>query len=87
MCNLYSITSSQAAIRQLARASRDLTGNLPPLPAVFPDQMAPVVRTGGDGQRELVMMRWGLGTSWHLYACNSARYRLNCSIGASAATQ
>ena len=58
MCNLYSITSSQAAIRQLARAMRDLTGNLAP-PAIFPDQMAPVVRTGPDGVRELVMMRWG----------------------------
>ena len=59
MCNLYSITSSQAAIRELARAMRDLTGNLAPLPAVFPDRMAPVVRTGPDGVRELVMMRWG----------------------------
>jgi putative SOS response-associated peptidase YedK len=59
MCNLFSITSSQAAIRQLARAMRDVTGNLPPMPAVFPDQMAPVVRTGADGVRELVMMRWG----------------------------
>jgi putative SOS response-associated peptidase YedK len=59
MCNLYSVTSSQAAIRELSRAMRDLTGNLAPLPAVFPDQMAPVVRTGADGVRELVMMRWG----------------------------
>jgi putative SOS response-associated peptidase YedK len=59
MCNLYSVTSSQAAIRQLARAIRDLTGNLQPQPAVFPDQLGPVVRTGPDGVRELVMMRWG----------------------------
>ena len=62
MCNLYSVTSSQEAIRALARAMgeyRDLTGNLEPLPAVFPDQMAPVVRTAPDGARELVMMRWG----------------------------
>jgi len=34
--------------------------NLPPLPAVFPDQMAPIVRTGTDGERELVMARWGM---------------------------
>jgi len=62
MCNLYSVTSSQEAIRALARAMgeyRDLTGNLEPLPAVFPDQMAPVVRTAADGARELGMMRWG----------------------------
>src|ERR1700712_3399676 len=59
MCNLYSITSSQAAIRQLTRTIRDLTGNLEPLPAVFPNRMAPVARVAPDGVRELVMMRWG----------------------------
>jgi putative SOS response-associated peptidase YedK len=59
MCNLYAITKSQEAIRQAAKALRDKAGNLPPLPGIFPDQMAPVVRTGEDGKRELVMMRWG----------------------------
>src|SRR5580692_11762099 len=39
--------------------STNLTGNLPPLPAIFPDKMAPVVRTAPDGVRELIMMRWG----------------------------
>lgn len=37
MCNLYSLTKGQAAIRELARAMRDTTGNLPPLPGIFPD--------------------------------------------------
>lgn len=59
MCNLYSLTRTQDEMRQLARALRDLTGNLPPLPAIFPDTMAPVVRTAGDGVRELALMRWG----------------------------
>ena len=59
MCNLYSLTKGQAAIRDIARAMRDTTGNLPPLPGIFPDQMAPVVRTARDGERELAMMRWG----------------------------
>ena len=59
MCNLYSLTRSQDEIRQLAGAMRDLTGNLPPLPAIFPDSMAPVVRTAEDGARELATMRWG----------------------------
>ena len=58
MCNLYSLTKSQAAIREWTRAMR--AGNLPPLPGIFPDMMAPVVRTGGDGQRELTMARWGM---------------------------
>jgi len=60
MCNLYSITHSQEALRRLFRVNRDLTGNLPSLPAVFPDTMAPVVRIARDGGRELTMMRWGL---------------------------
>jgi hypothetical protein len=44
MCNLHSMTSNQRAIRDLARAMEDRTGNLAPLPAIFPDRMAPVVR-------------------------------------------
>src|SRR6202008_268400 len=59
MCNLYSITRSQEAMRRAFRVMRDLTGNLPSLPAVFPDTLAPVVRTAHDGERELTMMRWG----------------------------
>ena len=58
MCNLYSMTKGPAAIRQLVKAMIDHTGNLEPLPAIFPNRMAPVVRHGGD-QRELLMMRWG----------------------------
>ena len=60
MCNLYSITKGQAAIRELARAIRDRTGNLRPLPGVFPDYAAPIVRTAPDGVRELAMARWGM---------------------------
>jgi putative SOS response-associated peptidase YedK len=57
MCNLYSITKNQQAIRDLADAMRDLTGNLPMLPGVF--YSAPIVRTAVDGVRELAMARWG----------------------------
>lgn len=60
MCNLYSITKGQTAIREFTRAMRDRTGNLPSMPAVFPDQEAPIVRTGEDGERELVLARWGM---------------------------
>ena len=59
MCNLYSMTKNQAAIRDLFKVGRDTAGNLPPLPAIFPDQMAPVVRVR-EGARELTMMRWGM---------------------------
>ena len=60
MCNLYSLTKGQAAIRDWFRASNDRTGNLPLLPGIFPDQMAPIVRNGADGERELVIARWGM---------------------------
>ena len=59
MCNLYSVTKGQAAIIAFTRALRDTTGNLLPLPDVFPDYMAPVVRNAPDGQRELMMARGG----------------------------
>ena len=60
MCNLYSLTKGQAAIRDWFRASHDRTGNLPLFPGIFPDPMAPIVRNGADGERELVMARWGM---------------------------
>lgn len=37
MCNLYSITKSQTAIIEFTRAMKDSTGNLPPMPGIFPD--------------------------------------------------
>ena len=40
MCNLYSITKGQAAIIEFTRAMRDTTGNMPPLPGIFPDYKA-----------------------------------------------
>jgi putative SOS response-associated peptidase YedK len=59
MCNLYAVTKGQQAIRDLTRAMTDRTGNLPPLPGIFPDYGAPVVREGADG-RELTLARWGM---------------------------
>jgi putative SOS response-associated peptidase YedK len=60
MCNLYSYTRSQDEARRLMAVLSDRTGNQAPLPAIFPDQMAPVVRSGRDGAREMLPMRWGL---------------------------
>jgi putative SOS response-associated peptidase YedK len=59
MCNLYSVTTNQEAIRSLFVAE-DRTGNLPPLSAVFPEQTAPIVRVAPGGGRELVLARWGV---------------------------
>jgi putative SOS response-associated peptidase YedK len=60
MCNLYSVTRGQSAIRGLFSVKHDRAGNLPPLPAIFPDQMAPIVRAAADSERELVIARWGM---------------------------
>jgi putative SOS response-associated peptidase YedK len=59
VCNLYSLTKGQQAIRELSGAMADLTGNMPPLPGIFPDYPAPIVRNTAVG-RELVMARWGM---------------------------
>ena len=37
----------------------DRTGNMPPLPGIYPDYRAPIVRNQPDG-RELTMARWGM---------------------------
>jgi putative SOS response-associated peptidase YedK len=59
MCNLYSITTNQAAIIALFRVVNRYIGNLPPMPGVFPDYPAPVIRNAGS-EREMVLMRWGM---------------------------
>jgi putative SOS response-associated peptidase YedK len=56
---LYSITTNQAAIIALFRVMNRYVGNLPPMPGVFPDYPALVVRNAG-AERELTMMRWGM---------------------------
>ena len=53
MCNLYSMTTNQEAIRRLFKIAVDNTGNLPSLPGVYPDYAAPIVRNSTTG-RELV---------------------------------
>jgi putative SOS response-associated peptidase YedK len=62
MCNLYSITTNQDAIRRLFGALNSRVGNLAPMPGVYPDYPAPIVRNAADG-RELVMARWGMPSS------------------------
>jgi putative SOS response-associated peptidase YedK len=49
LCNLYSVTKGQQAIRELAGALRDR----------IPDYSAPIVRNQPEG-RELMMARWGM---------------------------
>jgi putative SOS response-associated peptidase YedK len=53
--------SNQEAIRNWAGVMNDGTGNMPPMPAVFPDYAAPIVRNQPEG-RELALIRWGMPT-------------------------
>jgi putative SOS response-associated peptidase YedK len=55
--------SNQEAMGSLARYIRDFTCNMPPLPGVFPDYLAPIVRNN-QCERELAMARVG-----HAIAC------------------
>jgi putative SOS response-associated peptidase YedK len=59
MCNLYSITTNQAAIIALFRVVNRYVGNLPPVAGVFPDYPAPVIRNTDHGT-EFATMRWGM---------------------------
>ena len=59
MCNLYSITTNQAAIINLFRVINRYVGNLAPMPGVFPDYPAPVIRNTDTGT-EMTLMRWGM---------------------------
>ena len=59
MCNLYSITTNQAAIIRLFRVVNRYVGNLAPMPGVFPDYPAPVIRNTEIGT-EMTLMRWGM---------------------------
>ena len=60
MCNLYSYTRNVDAIRQLARAMMDRTGFNEPSREVYPNYLAPVVRVGEDGAREIAPLQWGM---------------------------
>lgn len=59
MCNIYSLTKGIHAIRQSLKTVNDVTDGFAPMPAVFPNDFAPVVRLGSGGVYEMQMMRWG----------------------------
>jgi putative SOS response-associated peptidase YedK len=48
MCNLYTSTTAQIAMRQLFTGLSDRAGNLGP-DTFYPDQSAPIIRHNGEG--------------------------------------
>ncbi|MCY4152462.1 MAG: SOS response-associated peptidase family protein [Aestuariivita sp.] len=69
MCNLYSQTKGQDAIRQLFdpvlaanETWKDSVGNLETQSKIWPDMQAPIIRRSSDNGWELVRARWGMPT-------------------------
>jgi hypothetical protein len=52
-------TRRKAPPYRLTRGTHRMLTNPPPIPGVFPDYSAPVVRNDG-GEPEMLMMRWGM---------------------------
>lgn len=68
MCNLYSQTKSQDAMRHVFddmiegdEGFEDLSGNLRPMAGIFPDYPAPILGRGPQGW-QLTRARWGMPT-------------------------
>ena len=59
MCNRYAMNRTREEVRLSAKALRDLNNNQPPLPGIFPDYPAPIVRIQ-NGVREMANARWGM---------------------------
>ncbi len=54
------MTTDREALRRISEAMNDKVGNLPELPGIYPDYLAPIVRLNSAGEREIVLARWGL---------------------------
>ena len=53
------MNKTREEVRLLIGALRDLTANQPPLPGIYPDYAAPIVRLE-NGRRIMANARWGL---------------------------
>ena len=53
------MNNTREEIRSLVKALRDLTANQPPMPGIYPDYEAPIVRLE-NGERIIANARWGL---------------------------
>lgn len=63
MCNLYSLSHRlQAILEMVASMTKDI-GNFGPMPGIFPDYSAPILRGQADGALALAMARWGMPSS------------------------
>jgi putative SOS response-associated peptidase YedK len=59
MCNLFDRHEPRGDPRAVPR-DQPLCRQSAPDAGVFPDYPTPVVRNAGDGEREMLIMRWGM---------------------------
>ena len=65
MCGRYDNLIAREAYRSLFKAERLPQSNYPPRYNIAPTDEIPIVRIDArDGERELVMARWGLVPGW-----------------------
>ena len=60
MCGRYDLTETPLEVGHWFRVRNAATPNFPPRYNIAPTQDVPVVRLDKNGERELVMLRWGL---------------------------
>ena len=59
MCNLYSLKTSRTVLARQFRLSDNRMASVEPHAAIFPGQVAPIIKQSTDGERELVPRSWG----------------------------
>lgn len=59
MCNLYSVKTSRKTLSETFRLSDNRIAAFEPMAAIFPGNMAPVVKVTAEGDTELVLRSWG----------------------------
>ncbi len=59
VCNLYSLNKNKNTVATMFRVPHNRTVHIDPLPGIFPNYTAPVVRHAADGEREMALMSWG----------------------------
>jgi putative SOS response-associated peptidase YedK len=62
MCGRFALNSPPQRIAR--QFSLDEVPELLPRYNIAPSQAIPIIRQGGEGRRELVMVRWGLIPAW-----------------------
>jgi putative SOS response-associated peptidase YedK len=82
MCGRYDNLIAKDAYRALFKADRLPRSNFPPRYNIAPTDQIPIIRVDPrDGERELVMARWGLIPFWMKSLGTTNRRQVSASVG------